>query len=68
MGHLPAKERWPMLCRDLFLRVLKLAKRPRMKYGKGMNKGTLKVCRKCGAATVKVRLKRALIVFITYLK
>ena len=32
-----------MLCRDLFLRVLKLTKRPRMKYGKGMNKGTLKV-------------------------
>ena len=27
-----------------------------MKYGKGTNKGTLKVCRKCGTATVKVRL------------
>ena len=27
-----------------------------MKYSKGTNKGTLKVCRKCGAATVKVRL------------
>ena len=34
--------------------TLKLAKRPRMKYGKGTNKGTLKVRRKCGAATVKV--------------
>ena len=30
---LPAKERWPCVCcRDLFLRVLKLTKRPRMKY------------------------------------
>ena len=27
-----------------------------MKYGKGTNKGTLKVRRKCGTATVKVRL------------
>ena len=67
---LPAKERWPCLCRDLFLRVLKLAKRPRMKYGKGTNKGTLKVRRKCGAATVNssVLCNRALIVLITYLR
>ena len=55
---LPAKERWPCVCRDLFLRVLILPKRPRMKYGKGTNKGTLKVRRKCGAATVKVRFAR----------
>ena len=27
-----------------------------MKYGIGTNKGTLKVRRKCGTATVKVRL------------
>ena len=45
---LPAKEKWPYVCRDLILRVLKLTKRPRMKYGKGTNKGTLKVRRKCG--------------------
>ena len=33
-GHfLPAIERWPCVCRDLFLLVLKLTKRPRMKYG-----------------------------------
>ena len=44
------------VCRDIFLRVLKLTKRPRMKYGKGTNKSTLKVRRKCGTATVKVRL------------
>ena len=31
-------------------------KQPHMKYGKGTNKGTLKVRRKCGTATVKVRL------------
>ena len=36
--------------------MLKLTKRLCMKYGKSMNKGTLKVRRKCGAATVKVRL------------
>ena len=29
-----------------------------MKYGKGTNKGTLKVRRKYGAATVKVRFAR----------
>ena len=29
--------------KDLFLRVLKLTKRPHMKYGKRTNKGTLKV-------------------------
>ena len=45
-----------------------------LEYGKGMNKGTLKVVRKCGNAVVKVRLcstncaKRALIVFKMYLK
>ena len=45
------------LCiRDIFLRVLKLTKRLRMKYG-GTNKGTLKVRRKCGTATVIVRLR-----------
>ena len=42
---LPTKERCPFVCRDLFLRVLKLTKRPRMKYGKGTNKGMLKVRR-----------------------
>ena len=55
-GRLPAKERWPCVCRYLFVRVLKLMKRPRMKYGKGTNKGMLKVRRRCGTATVKVRL------------
>ena len=28
-----------------------------MKYGEGMNKGTLKVRRKCGNAMVKLRLR-----------
>ena len=32
-------------------------KRPRMKYGKDTNKGTLKLRRKCGTATVKLRLR-----------
>ena len=49
------ERRWPCVCRDLFLRVLKLMKRPRTKYGKDM-KGTLKVRRKCSTSTVKVRL------------
>ena len=35
-----------------------LAKRPRMKYGNGTNKGTLKLRRKCGAAMVKVHFAR----------
>ena len=46
-----------------------------MKYSTDTNKGTLKVCRKCGNAMVKVRLRRtydrakhALIVLIMYLK
>ena len=30
-----------------------------MKYGKGTNEGTLKVCRKCSTATVKVWLHSA---------
>ena len=38
---LPAKERWPCVCRDLFLRVLKLTNRLHMTYGKGTNKGKL---------------------------
>ena len=56
------------------LRVLKITKRPRMKYGKGSNKGTLKVHRKCGTATVKLRLHSTKLVrsrktcFIMYLK
>ena len=47
-----SEEKWPCVFRDLFLRVLKLAKQPHMKYGKGTNKGMLKV-RYC---QVKVRL------------
>ena len=49
------KEKWPYVCRDLFLQVLKLMKRPHMKYGKGTNKGALKVRRKCGTASLKVQ-------------
>ena len=45
-----------MYVETVFLQVLKSVKRPRMKYGKGTNKGALKVCRKCGTATVKVWL------------
>ena len=53
-------ERKVALCMQRFiLRVLKLAKQPRMKYSKGTNKGTLEVRRKCGAATVKVRFARS---------
>ena len=37
------KRKVAYVCRDLFLQVLKLTKRPRTKYGKGKNKGTLKV-------------------------
>ena len=40
-----------MYVRDLFLRVLKLTKRPRMKY-EGTNKGTLKVRYCHGESTV----------------
>ena len=49
---LPAKERWPYVCKDLFLQVQKLTKRPRMKYSKGTKNCTFKVHRKCGTATV----------------
>ena len=42
--------------KGLIIRVLKLMKRPRIKYGKGTNNGTLKVRRKYSTATVKVRL------------
>ena len=44
---------------EIYLTSAILAKRPRMKYGKGTNKGTLKVRRKCGTATVKVRFARS---------
>ena len=37
-------------------RFIPMSVQLRMKYGKGTNKGTLKVCRKCGTAAVKVRL------------
>ena len=53
-------ERKVALCMQRFIvRVLKLANRPRMKYGKCTNKGTLKVRRRCGTATVKVRFARS---------